>query len=191
MTRREQYGLGLAALVASCFLVSVYLEQKPTPTVQQAVAHERTQVATVAAAKADTVRIAAALDAATARALYRSVRDSALRSLQDTMLVKRALAKADTAFVHDTVALARADTVIVREKAIVAVQGTELALATQPHPPPRLRTTIAALYDPVAARYSGSGEASFRVIGGWALLVRADAPLGERPQMRIGVALTL
>jgi hypothetical protein len=175
VTRREWYALIFLALVSIAFAVSVIMERHPAPTMEQAVAHERT-------VQAETIYVERKAAAVAAKVSYRTLRDTLLTHTTDT-LTREVLRLADTTIVRDSTALAAAEKVI-------ASKDVELQLALKPRSIPRLRTTVAALYSPIEAKYSASADASFRVIGGWALLARVDAPIGKGPEAKLGVALT-
>jgi hypothetical protein len=174
VTRREDLLASFVGVVALAFFVSLYLEQRPEPTIQQAVLHERS-------AAAETVYVERQVERTKAVTSYRTLRDTLLTHTTDT-LVRQVVAKADTVIAKDSAALQAADRVI-------AAKNAELVEALRPHPAPRLRFSVAGLYEPVAARYSASGEASLRVIGGVAVLARIDAPIGERPHAQLGLSL--
>jgi hypothetical protein len=175
VTPREEIGGAFVALVLLAFGISYAIEHRQAPTLEQAITHERT-------AQAETIYVERKAAAVAAKVSYRTLRDTLLTTLTDTLLVKQVLARADTTIVRDSTALAAAEKVI-------ASKDIELRIALKPRSVPRLRTTVAALYSPIEARYSASADASFRVIGGWALLARVDAPIGERPRIAAGVLL--
>ena len=189
MTRRVWVIAGGLLLLA--FGLSWWLEHRTQPpSVELAVAAKVDTIRVQEAAKAETVYVAAVNDAKQARVSVRTLRDT-LR-ITDTLEVKAFVARVDTALVKDSVALARADTTIAAEKAVTAAVREELAIALRPHPAPRLMTTVAGLYDPMAATPAGSVQMALRVIGSLAIIARADQRfvVGERPRSYLGLSLT-
>jgi len=181
------------ALVALVMGASWWLEHRTQPaTPEMVAAAKRDTVLVHDAAKAETVYVAGKAAATITRIEYRTIRDSALHNLADTMLTKRAFAKADTAFVHDTVTLVAADTVLERQKAVTSQVREELAIALRPHPAPRMTTTITGLWDPLAGVPAGSAQVAARLIGPIALLARIDQRVvaGEKAQFYVGAQYT-
>jgi hypothetical protein len=172
--------------------VSWYMEHRPAPlTVDQAVAHEQTAVATLAAAKAETVFVAEKAVAAAARVEYRAV--TVERRIHDTVWVASALAKADTVIQLDALALTAADSVIGSQQRVASSLRTELSLALVPHPAPRLALVASALYDPLAAIPAASADVSLRIIGSLSLMVRGEQRFtpGEKPRLYAGLSVRL
>lgn len=182
----------VAAIIALAFGASLLWEHRPAaPSPELAVAAKVDTIRVQEAAKAETVYVAAKALAAAARADFRATRDSALRDLKDTAMTKRAFARADTAFVHDTVMLVAADTLVAKEKAVTAQVRTELAIALRPHPPKRLNLILSGLYDPVTATPLASAAVGFRVIGNVSAVavVLQRVQVGDAPQVYVGVSV--
>lgn len=136
-------------------------------------AHARTAVATVAAARADTVFRTDTVERRQTVVRYQAVRDTALIDLTDTAATKRAFAAAD-------VAIARSDSSI--EKAARAIQAhivlesalrTELAAAMRLRTPRFQASSVAGL--DVDARIPITGiEAEVRLTRQWSIVGRVE-----------------
>ena len=153
MIPRRTIALAIAVLLA-LFAFSWWREHRPAPTVEQAVAHERSAAATTQAAKADTVFLRDTAPIAAARQRFReatTAKPGAPLPIHDTVWMKGALATADTVIALDSVAIADAGRAIEAHHAVESSLRAELTLALQPRALPWFGTTITALYDPVAA----------------------------------------
>lgn len=192
MNPRTKIIAGAVALFALLFSVSWWWEHRAPPlTTEQAIAHERTAQKVEAAAKVESVYVAVRDSAMAGRVVVQHFRDTLLVRLTDTLRVKEYIARTDTLLRRDSTALAAADQTIHSLHVVIAAKDTELVFARVSHPAPRLTMTVAALYDPLAGQPSASGGVALRVIGGLALVARADQrPILERPAVRVGVAYT-
>ena len=182
----------VAVIVALAFGVSLWLErQPPAPSVELAVAAKVDTIRVQQAAQKETVYVAAKASGVKARASFAAVRDSALANVRDTALVIRALAKADTAIVHDTVTIAAADTALAAQQSVTAAVRNELAIALRPHPAKRLTLDLTGLYDPIGAAPLAMAAAGVRVIGSLSLqaVVMQRVSIGESPHVYVGVSV--
>lgn len=122
---------------------------------------------------------------------YRTLRDT-LR-LTDTVMVKQAFARADTAIVRGDSALASAVRRIHAGDSLTARVRDELAIALRPRAQPRWSVAVSALYDPLVSVPAASAEASYRVVRSLSLTamgLQRFTP-GERPRMLMGVRIAL
>lgn len=180
------------ALLAAVLGVSWYLAHRPQPvSAEQAVAHERTRVDSVAAAQAETTFVHDTVTVTIARTAYRTLRDS-LR-LTDTVEVLRVLARADTALLVDSVAIVDAGRAIEAQRAVAGSLREELRLALIPKAGPRFSTVLTGLYDPVNHAPLASAAVGVRVIGNWSLVAVAFERLSDPaiPKMYVGFSVRL
>lgn len=188
---KRHWWAALAALVVVAFVVSVLLERRPEVTVEQSVARAHTAAVTEKAAQVETVYVAAKGAVAAGRSQLRTIRDTLLERLTDTLLVERFVAKVDTQLVRDSLAIAAGDDALAAQKGVTAAVREELRLALVPKLRPRLTTTVGAYYNPLGGDLRGSLQVGVRVIGEARLVARAEQrPVLERPQIVLGISLS-
>lgn len=175
MTRKATYVEAGLCGVLLLLGFSLWQERNEPPSEARPVARQATL-------RADTVRVVEYEKAKAARVVYRTLRDTLLAHTRDTLTL-RTIERADAVIVQDSVAYASAMVVVDRLR-------DELRIAQIPRPDPRLRTTVAALYDPVRALPVGSVQVGFRVIRSLSLVGRVDQRLGETPRVYVGMAVS-
>lgn len=172
-----------------CIVFAAYLEHRSPPvSAKMEIAHAATVQAEQVAAKQDTVYLTKKVAAAKAETTYVALHDSVLSHLTDTVLVKETIRHADTVIVEKNVAIAAADSDIAAHKKTEADLHTELSLALER---PRLSSSVAALYDPIASTPAVSGSGSFRLFSGLSVGIRGDqrfAP-AEKPHGYLVVSI--
>jgi hypothetical protein len=178
--------LALAAVVwASLTALDVWQERRGTPEQQRArqatVYAEHYVYRTDTLFQRDTVRYRAASTS------YRTLRDT-LR-LTDTLQVRVAIERADTALARADTALAAAAVTIGARDSLAARLRDELAIARRPAP--RLAGRALVLYEPLTATPAASLEATVRLYGRLSAVARADqrVALGERLRVGVGIAV--
>lgn len=153
---------------------SLWQERREPPSEAHQVAHQAT-------VRADTVRVIEHEKAKAARVIYRTLRDTLLRTTTDT-LTRIVLAAADSVIVRDSIAIAASDTVSARLR-------DELRIALIRQPDPRLVTVVAVYYEPLTALPSASVQVGLRVIRTASVVARIDQRLADRPRLSVGLAL--
>ena len=190
MTPRLLVGLG-ALLVLIVGGSVLYERHRSASPAEQAAAHEQTIRAEEQAAAAETVTAERTAAAGVARVIYRTSRDTVLRHLTDTVLVRETISRADTVIARDSAAIVAAGRALALQQSVTMRMRDERDLALKPRYPPRLSGSASALYDPMAAVPAASASVNFRVIGALSLTARADQRFtpGEKPRAYVGISL--
>lgn len=176
--------LGLTIIVGGALIITDLRRTK-----EMLASQEKTQADEAHLVRVDAVRLQAEASAAAARIIFRRSTDTVLTHLTDTVVVKEFVRQAVETVRKDSIALVADSSGLAARDTVIADVKRELRLALA-RPAPRITYRVARLYDPIAARYSASGDASFRVAGGLALIIRVDAAIGQAPRPGIGIALS-
>lgn len=136
-------------------------------------AHERTAVATAAAARADTIFRTDTVERRRIVVRYQAVRDTALIDLTDTAATKRALAAADAAIARSDSSIEKASQAISAHIVLEGALRTELAISERRRAP-RFQVSSQFGLDIDGVTLLTGLEGSARVSEHWSIVGRID-----------------
>lgn len=189
---RRVPGIAWVALLVAAFLIAALagIVRRERTGEQLRAQHQATVAAERVVVVAETLYVHDTVPLREARAIYRTLRDSALRHVADT-LVREAFAAGDRALLLDSTAIASAGRALEAHRVYEGALRAELAIAPRQRPSRFQLATIGAMdfttNVPVVAL-----EGTIRVTEHWTLLARAEQrlTLGERVHQQLGVRYT-
>ena len=197
----------LAVVVAGCLAVWGMDEHNARVRAQARfadsarVAAVRTAILEQKVADAESALHASAETVTVRRTSYHTIRDTLIlqpRTSADTVhdiaMLPTFVRAADDALAADSVHQATAATVQHAADSLIFALRTERDLwkGAKQFTPPRVTSTVTALYDPIAQTPAGSAQLTVRTFGKVSLVARADQrfAVSEKPRLYLGASVT-